>query len=259
VANHIPGPLHYESQGKHGPLMLFMHGNPYDHRLWMYQTAHFSTWFRTVAVDLPAYGRSPAGQPGLTIGDMADACWEALDSVAREPVILVGNSVGASISIEMAGKRPAQARAMILTGCAYMPNRDFARMGGGAWDKLGIGARRESMLRFVSPGRRGDPLTEHLLQMFLADNERIDAKAVREIFHALEQPEPEAVYDGLNLPCIVIAGTEDPSYPGAQALQKRIRGAELTRIEGGSHVSNLDYPAEWNRAALDFLKRRDLL
>jgi len=258
LAAHILGKLHYEQHGKHGPLMLFIHGNPYDHRMWLYQMAHFSTWFRTVAVDVPPYGRSPSPTPGLTLTDLAEACWEVIDELGREPVILVGNSVGATTVIYMTGLRPQQARALIVTGCAYWPNRDFARQGGAQWDKLGIEARRETFNFFVSSVLRGDAHAHYLQRMFLETNERLDVRGVREIFRALEEPEPEATYDRIDQPCLIITGTEDPAHSGALDMQRRIRDAELAIIEGAGHVPNLDNPAEWDRHALGFIQRHRL-
>ncbi|HUY20175.1 MAG TPA: alpha/beta hydrolase [Candidatus Binataceae bacterium] len=258
MAAHISGKLHYEQHGKHGPVMLFIHGNPYDHRLWMYQTAHFSSWFRTIAVDVPPYGRSPSPTPGLTLTDLAAACWEVIDEITRDPVILVGNSVGATTVIYMTGLRPQQARALIVTGCAYWPNRDFARQGGAQWDKLGIEARRATFDAFVSSALRADPHAQYLQRMFLETNDRMDVPGIREIFRALEEPEPEAVYDRIDQPCLIITGTEDPAHQGGLDMQRRIKGAELAIIEGAGHVCNLDNPVEWDRHAVDFLRRHRL-
>jgi pimeloyl-ACP methyl ester carboxylesterase len=259
VAEHIPGKLHLEQHGKQGPVMFFVHGNPYDNRLWLYQTAHFSTWFRCVAVDLPAYGRSPAAQPGLRLGDMAQACWEALDEITDEPVILVGNSVGASTITFMAGQRPAQTRAMIIVGAGYLPDRSFARMGGDPYREKGIAQRQVQINRFVSSAVEGTELARYLVDMFLETNDRVDARGISEIFRALEEPEPEAIYDGIAVPCLIVAGTEDATFKAAVALQQRIKNAELQTIPGGRHVPNLDYPAQFDRHVLDFLKRHDLL
>ena len=32
-----------------GPALVLIHANPFDHDLWLYQSAHFSTWFKIVA------------------------------------------------------------------------------------------------------------------------------------------------------------------------------------------------------------------
>ena len=89
MAEHIHGPLNYERLGKRGRPMVFVHPNPMDHTCWIYQMARFSTWFRTIGIDIPGYGRSPTASPGLTMQDVAQACWEAVDEVTGEPCVLV--------------------------------------------------------------------------------------------------------------------------------------------------------------------------
>jgi pimeloyl-ACP methyl ester carboxylesterase len=158
----------------------------------------------------------------------------------------------------MTGLRPQQARALIVTGCAYWPDRDFARQGGGQWDKLGIEARRETFAAFTSSALRDDPQAQYLQRMFLETNERMDVRGIREIFRALEEPEPEAIYDRIDQPCLIITGTEDPAHPGALDMQRRIQDAELAIIEGAGHVPNLDNPVEWDRHAIGFLQRHRL-
>src|SRR5438876_1158420 len=49
--------IYYEVSGEGVPLLL-IHANPFDHRLWQYQIASFSTFFKVVAVDLRGYGHS---------------------------------------------------------------------------------------------------------------------------------------------------------------------------------------------------------
>ena len=98
MAQHVEGPLYYERMGRSGPVMAFIHPNPMDQSCWIFQMAHLSTWYRCIAIDIPGYGRSPKATPGLTMDDMAQACWEAIDDVIPgERAILVGCSVGSAI------------------------------------------------------------------------------------------------------------------------------------------------------------------
>ena len=92
MADHIDGPLYYEKLGRTGPTIAFVHPNPMDQSCWIYQMAHFSTWFQCVGIDIPGYGRSPKGTSEMTRYDMAQACWEAVDDAVGpgKPAILVG-------------------------------------------------------------------------------------------------------------------------------------------------------------------------
>ena len=84
MAAHVNGPLHWEQLGKEGIPIAFVHPNPMDHTCWLYQMAHLATWYRCLGIDLPGYGKSPTAQPGLTMPDVAQACWEAPPTLTYE-------------------------------------------------------------------------------------------------------------------------------------------------------------------------------
>ena len=127
MAEHIEGPLYYERMGRTGPVMAFVHPNPMDQSCWVLQMAQLSTWYRCVAIDIRGYGRSPKAEPGLTMRDTAQACWETIDAVAPgEKAILVGCSVGSAAITYMHHERPPQTAALILSGTGYNPDKAFA-------------------------------------------------------------------------------------------------------------------------------------
>ncbi len=151
MARHIPGPLYYEQQGASGLTMLFIHSTPDDHRLWMYQTAHFSAWYRTVAVDLAGYGRSPTVQQGVTVADQAAACWEVLDRACPGGAILQGNSLGSFVALHMAQQRPERTLALILSGCGYLKTREMMVRWKKKYQDEGLALRRSQVLDHFSP------------------------------------------------------------------------------------------------------------
>src|SRR5436305_4696634 len=103
--------------GRTGGVMAFVHPNPMDQSCWLYQMAHMSTWYRCISLDIPGYGRSPKAEAGLTMDDMAQACWEAIeDAFPGERAILVGCSVGASLLPYMHHQAPQRTIALVLSG-----------------------------------------------------------------------------------------------------------------------------------------------
>ena len=61
--------IYYEVSGEGFPFVM-VHANPFDHNLWMYQIAHFSTYFKVVAIDIRGYGRSDKPSAPFTLKDM---------------------------------------------------------------------------------------------------------------------------------------------------------------------------------------------
>ena len=70
----------YEVTGA-GPALVFIHANPFDHDLWMYQAAHFSTWFRVVGIDIRGYGRSAKVTTPYGLADMCDDVIGVMDDL----------------------------------------------------------------------------------------------------------------------------------------------------------------------------------
>ena len=76
---------------------------------------------------MPGYGRSPTCRKGVSMNDVAQGCWEAIDEIALgENAILVGCSVGSAIINYMHNLAPARTPALILSGTGYNPAKEFA-------------------------------------------------------------------------------------------------------------------------------------
>ena len=72
--------IYYEVSGE-GPPFVWVHANPFDHNLLLYQVAHFSTYFRVITLDIRGYGRSDKPESPFSLGDMAGdlGCQPVLD------------------------------------------------------------------------------------------------------------------------------------------------------------------------------------
>lgn len=258
MANHIPGPLYYEQQGQSGIPMLFLHSTPDDHRLWMFQTAYFSAWYRTIAIDLAGYGRSPAPQKGVRIVDQADACWEVVDRITSGGIIIQGNSMGSMIARIMAAQRPERTLALIISGCAYQPERSQMKEWGERFRNEGLKLRHEQILYHFAPARRNDPLMLWYADMLCALDNLGTLDSIIAMNEALQTTHPAEFGEGIVSPALLISGSVDRNHPNAPELARRIKGCEYKVVEGAGHSSNFEAPWEFNGYCTDFLKKHGL-
>ena len=259
MANKIHGPLYYERTGRTGPVMAFIHPNPMDQSCWLFQMAHMSTWYRCIAIDIPGYGRSPKANAGLTMGDMAEACWEAIeDALPGENAILVGCSVGSSIAPYMYHQRADRTLALVLSGTGYIPGKPFAKSRIEAYTAKGTDYRWEYTFQDMSPSFRATPLAHYFAELFTERNDHADVETIIYQFEAMLEPEPDDHYAGIACPTIILTGSEDNSHQHAFALQERIFDCELKVLPGAGHACQLEQPWLFDRFIIDFLTEKGL-
>jgi 3-oxoadipate enol-lactonase len=89
-----------------GPPLVFVHANPFDHRLWLYQVAHFSPYFRCVSVDIRGYGRSDKVETPFSLADMKDDVLAVCRAEGITAAMFCGCSVGSPLCIRVRSGRP---------------------------------------------------------------------------------------------------------------------------------------------------------
>ena len=63
--------IYYETYGD-GPCIVFIHANPLDHWMWLYQILQFSINFKVIAIDLRSYGRSDKPTEECSMRELSD-------------------------------------------------------------------------------------------------------------------------------------------------------------------------------------------
>jgi pimeloyl-ACP methyl ester carboxylesterase len=258
MAAHIPGPLYYEQIGATGAPMLFLHSTPDDHRLWMYQTAHFSAWYRCIAIDLAGYGRSPAVQDGVTMEDQAAACWEIVDRITNGGIIIHANSMGASVTMRMVKQQPARIRALLLSGTGQTRGSDIFQKWVERYTAEGIGLRHIQVLDHFAPASLEKPLIQHYARMVVELNNVGTLASIIAMNKANAIRMPEDFYRGITAPTIIIMGQQDRTYESSLALHKLIPGSEHMTISDAAHAPMMEAPQDYDRLAIAFLKKHGL-
>ena len=259
MAQHIQGPLYYETMGREGPVMAFIHPNPMDQSCWLFQMAHMSTWYRCIAIDIPGYGRSPKADEGLTTADMAEACWETIDEAfPGDGAIVVGSSVGSVIAPFMYHQHPPDTAALILSGTGYTPEKEWAKQRIDAYRADGIDYRWAYTFEDLSPAFRATPLAHYFAELFTERNQFADLETIIRQFQALQQPDPDGHHESIACPTLILTGSEDAGHQAALALQAQIPNCELSILPGAGHACQLEQPWLFDRIMTAFLTKHGL-
>lgn len=247
----------YEISGA-GPAMVLIHANPFDHDLWLYQSAHFSTWFRIVKIDLRGYGRSDKITSPFTLKDMCDDVIGVMEDARIDRAILCGCSVGSGIAILLGLDHPKLFDALVLVGGnSGVSGRYRRRIDGYRADLPNYHIAH--MRDLVSPAFVESKLGNYLLRMFAERGPRLKADAIAEVFKAGNSTETTDRLTSMKVPTLVINGELDHSLPAGRRTAQLIPGAVHKILPGAGHVCCIEDPAEFDRFVIDFLHTRGLM
>ena len=217
--------------------------------------------YTAVAVDLPGYGDSAAIEP-YDMAGLAAAVARLIDSLGFEACALVGHSMGGMVVQELMARAPGTVRALVLSATSPAFGKP-----GSAWQAEFLAQRLAPLdagagMAKLAPGLALGMASPH------APHDAIARAAV------LMSSVPEATYrkalqaiagfnrreglGDLRLPVLCLAGEHDRNAPPAvlQQMASRIPGAEYQCLPGVGHLANMEAPAPFNRALIDFLQRR---
>lgn len=110
-----------------GPTVVLLHGGFTDGRDFEGNLLTLADDHRVLVPDRRAHGRSfdPGGP--LTLEVMAQDTATFIESIADEPVSLIGYSAGAVVALRLATKRPDLLRSLVLISGAYDPQAMLVR------------------------------------------------------------------------------------------------------------------------------------
>ena len=180
--------------------------------------------YRTFVPDLPGMGRSIRPEPGLDLPGLARAVMAYCDAVGVQRPILVGNSLGCPIIVEVANLFPDRIERAILVSPAGGPNNQ----------PLG-----RAIAQMATDGFRELP---SMLPIAARDYLRFGALRSLSLFKAMTRYPTLERLPHLDVPTLVIAGLRDPLVRIANAP----RLAVLPHVDAvtvpGAHALNYSDP-----------------
>ncbi|HEX2931822.1 MAG TPA: alpha/beta hydrolase [Candidatus Binatia bacterium] len=245
---------YYEVSGEGFPLVL-MHANPFDRRMFIYQVAHFSTYFKVINIDLRGYGYSDKPATPITMADLCDDVVAVCKQEAVREAVFAGVSVGGVMGLQLGLDHPEIFRALILVGCSSQPgDRYQSRIDG--YRQQGVEKFHiQHLTDLVSRDFPQTKLGKYLLGMHTEMDGRLRVPAIAEIFHALQNRDLTARLPELKMPVLIINGEFDNSLKRSKEMSTKIDGAEHHVIPGAGHACCLEDPAAFDVIVMRFLRK----
>lgn len=239
-----------------GTPILWIHGFPFASSIYEGQLPIRNV--RHVMPDLPGFGQSRPVGDEISMDTYARLMIDLLDHRGIDRAIFAGLSMGGYICFAMARLAPQRMRGLILIDTRETADTEEARKG-----------RYDSIEKVKREGVK--PLVDSMLPKMLtpyAPREMRDR--VREIMSSASpdgvvaalgamatRPDSSPLLPTIQVPTLILVGEEDPITPPADAerMATAIPRAQLVRIPGAAHASNVEKAAEVNRAVAGFVAR----
>lgn len=248
--------LAYEERGSGSPI-VFIHGHPFDRRMWRPQLGGLAGQAHLVAPDLPGYGSSPARGETMTMRVLADSVVALLDALGIERTIVVGLSMGGLVAMEIALSRPERISGLVLaatTAASVTPEEAASRRAAAAEMEangmLKVALEMTGKL-FGARARRDPALVSGMFEMMLSAPPAGAAAALR---GRAERPDYSSLLPSLAMPVLVVVGDED-AYSTSQVtaeLVGSLRSPQVLKLAGVGHLPNLEEPDTFNAALVAF-------
>lgn len=251
--------LHYELvdctepwKAGRSPLVL-LHGMGGDWRTWLYQVPVLCDKSAVINVDLRGHGESSAPDHDWSIADMALDVVRLLRNLGAERSHVVGLSLGGMVALQFALDYPYATTSLVLADTMGGPGR-FEK----EW-RAAVQFIEENPMGAIARKRITDAFSESvdpvMRDYFIDRVAGNDKEAYVRTARALLRFSVTERLAEIAAPTLVVVGDQDRVTPPEMSrdLKSGISGARLATIAGAGHLSNLEKPAEFNRAVLDFL------
>jgi pimeloyl-ACP methyl ester carboxylesterase len=277
--------LHYLEGGTGEPPIVLLHGLGSTVTKWRDALPLIATRRRTLAVDLPGFGKSETPRARYTFGFLAGGVRAFLDAMGIDRCVLVGNSLGGVTAMWFAAAWPERVESLVLVDPALplppgaRPDpKTILRMALASLPGVGE-ALYTGFMRFKS----ADYQLADGLRRNVADPSRVSPETIR-LMHeeaearrqnmALRRPlvsaqrhllwmmsarraEVERVAASLKVPPLLVWGSEDILVPLAvgEYWVSKIPGAELVVIDGAGHNPQIEVPDRFAEIVLSYADR----
>jgi pimeloyl-ACP methyl ester carboxylesterase len=221
------------------PRLVLLHGLAVSHRYLMPVAARLAEHHPVHVIDLPGFGLS--GEPGrvLDVAEHAEHVAAWLEATGLAPVVVLGNSFGCQVAVDLAVRHPDRVCGLVLVGPTVDPSARTAF---------------RQVLRWLRDTIREDPLQLPILLRDVRDAglRRVAGTLAHAVRDPIERKLPLA-----KVPTLVTRGAKEPIVPmaWAQVASRLLPCGEFAVVPGSPHNANYSAADHLAELVLVFLRR----
>jgi 3-oxoadipate enol-lactonase len=248
--------INYQIDGPDGaPWLVFSNSLATSLAMWDDQAAALKNSYRVLRYDQRGHGGSdaPAGRyPFNTL--LADALG-LLDALGIKKAHFAGLSMGGATALGLAEHHPDRFDRIIVCDSPCQSTPQSSQQ----WEERIAAAQKAGMAGLVEPTiarwfppetvAKNPPHLDKVRGMIRSTpvNGFIGCAA------ALADHDYASAVAGVKHPVLFLVGEKDAPAPAMRKLHEKLPGSRYVEVPGAGHISNMDQPAEFNRAVTDFL------
>jgi pimeloyl-ACP methyl ester carboxylesterase len=195
--------------------------------------------------DLPGYGRSEGWEHTLGIPSLGHALLDILDALEIDKAVLIGNSMGCAVSLELAHAAPDRVHRLVLVSPA-----------GGMYNQ----PLRRAMVQLARDGVRENP---RMARVAVPDYVRFGPVNTLNLFSELTRYPSLERFLRTPVPALAVLGDRDPLMPPPHRVREvgDLAADHLTvaLIEGAAHAINFSHPGELAHVISSWLEGREIV
>jgi pimeloyl-ACP methyl ester carboxylesterase len=231
------GPIAYDSRGTGAPIVLLPSGG---HDLHDYDELRelLPDRFRSIGIDWPGHGRSPAGTATASELGLTQIVAEFLDSVTPAGAVLVGNSIGGNVAARLAITRPELVKGlMIIDGGGFEGSRFSGRVFCALMSRPGFARRIYPLFSWAYMRSRTAADRRARAGAIATTRTAPGVSAITDMWHSFRLPEHDlrAQAGRITAPTVLVWGRRDPVLPprAGRTAQRLIAGSRLVVLDSG--------------------------
>jgi len=237
------------------PWLVFSNSHATNLSLWDDQVAAFARRFRVLRYDQRGHGGSDAPAGRYAFDTLVADALGLMDALSIKTAHFVGLSMGGATALGLAERHPDRFARIVVCDSPCQSTPQSSQQ----WEERIAVAQKDGIEALVEPTMarwfppetiaKNPPHLDKVRAMIRATpvNGFIGCAA------ALADHDYASAAATVKRPVLFLTGDKDAAAAPMRKLHEKLAGSRFVALPGAGHISNMDRPAEFNRAVADFL------